>query len=264
MFINITVPPEILKAVDPCNTPPRSHIARSTEARSHGQFANWKPEPRRSVPKIANLGRKQRQLAERGIVLEKSRLDRKPHAMPRLLSAILILVLATTGCLAQGYGSSHDHERSSLNDQTTNRVVRLLERGLRQCQALNSVYRYDCYRQNYRAAGRRLTGNRAYAPALQALRNVEATLTDVLSSDADPGVQPFRRRGKSFSAISESAIPSSRAAFSAALDEAATELLRSANPGNNHFARIASVMDSEKVFLRSMLTPASPPRTRRI
>ncbi|MDU9002289.1 hypothetical protein [Sedimentitalea todarodis] len=167
--------------------------------------------------------------------------------MTRLFPILLILVLAATGVLAQGYGKA----KSGLSDRTTNRVVRLLEQGLRQCRALESVYRYDCYRQNYQAAGKQLAGNPAYAPAQQALRDVEYTLANVVNANADPAAKPMRRRGKSFAAISEAAVPRSKAAFTAALDEATTQLLRSANSGGDHFARIASALDSDKVFLRS-------------
>jgi uncharacterized protein YecT (DUF1311 family) len=168
--------------------------------------------------------------------------------MSRLLTILLILLISATGVMARGYG---DGDYSGLNDRTTNRVVQLLRQGLRQCQALDSVYRYDCYRQNYRDAGRRLEGNAAYAPARKALKDVETTLAGVLNASADPAASPVRRRGRTFSAISESAVPRSKSAFIAALDEARTELLRSPSSSGDHFARIASVLDSEKVFLRS-------------
>lgn len=167
--------------------------------------------------------------------------------MTRLLPAFLTLVLFAGSCLAQGYGSDY----SGISDRTTNRVVRLLEQGLRQCRALDSVYRYDCYRQNYRAAGRQLSGNAAYAPAQQALRKVEATLANVVNANADPAANTLRRRGKRFVAVRPDAVPASKAAFVAALDEAATQLLRSKGDGSDHFARIASALDSDKVFLRS-------------
>lgn len=170
--------------------------------------------------------------------------------MTRLLSAILVLLLMAGGAMAQGYGYG-SNAKTGLSDRTTTRVVRLLEQGLRQCRALDSVYRYDCYRQNYRAAGQRLAGNPAYAPAQQALRDVENTLAGVLNANADPAAKPLRRRGKSFAAISEAAIPGSRAAFTAALDQAATQLLRSSGSSRDHFARIAAALDSDKVFLRS-------------
>lgn len=167
--------------------------------------------------------------------------------MPRLLTAALILLLAAAPVLAQGYGSSS----SGLNTRTTNKVVRLLEKGLKQCQALDSVYRYDCYRQNYRDAARQLDGKAAYAPAQQALREVEASLQGVLRANADPAAPQVRRRGQTFSAIQESAVPRSKATFTEALNQARTRLLRSPDGSGDHFARIASVLDSNKVFLRS-------------
>ena len=173
----------------------------------------------------------------------------RTRTMPRLLPLLLVLLLAATGSLAQGYG--YGTGKSGLSDRTTNRVVRLLEKGLRQCRALDSVYRYDCYRQNYQAAGKQLAGNTAYAPAQRALRDVENTLADVLKANSDPATKPLRRRGKRFAAISEAAIPRSKAAFTDALDEATTQLLRSTGSSGDHFARIAGALDSDKVFLRS-------------
>ncbi len=168
--------------------------------------------------------------------------------MTRTLTAALILLLALGApVLAQSYGQPS----TGLNDRTTKRVVRLLEKGLKQCQALESVYRYDCYRQNYNTAARELDGKPAYAPAQKALRDVEGTLQRVLAANADPTAQQVRRRGKTFSAITADATPAAKAAFRDALDQAATQLLRSPDTGGDHFARIAGVLDSNKVFLRS-------------
>jgi hypothetical protein len=170
--------------------------------------------------------------------------------MTRLFTAALVLLLAATPAFAQGYGA-YGAAESGLSDRTTGKVVRLLEKGLRQCQALEAVYRYDCYRQNYRDAARQLDGNAAYAPARQALQAVEASLEAVLGANADPAADPVRRAGKSFNAIRENAIPQSKAAFGTALDDARTRLLRSRDGSGDHFARIANVLDSDKVFLRS-------------
>ncbi|MDK3075533.1 hypothetical protein QO034_20870 [Sedimentitalea sp. JM2-8] len=170
--------------------------------------------------------------------------------MQRLLTAVLILLIAALPVFAQGYGN-YGNSAQGFSDRTTNKVVRLLERGLRQCQALEPVYRYDCYRQNYRDAAQQLEGNPSYAPAQQALRDVEASLQAVLRTNADPAAAPARRRGQSFAAIRQSVVPQSKAAFTAALDQARTRLLRSPDASGNHLARIASALDSDKVFLRS-------------
>ncbi|MBK0327607.1 hypothetical protein I5535_09880 [Rhodobacteraceae bacterium F11138] len=170
--------------------------------------------------------------------------------MSRLLSTVLILLLAAAPVLAQGYGG-YGGASSKLSDHTTNKVVRLLERGLRQCQSLDSVYRYDCYRQNYGDAARRLDENPAYLPAQQALQHIEATLQNVLSANSDSAADTLRRRDKTFTAINSSAVPQSKAAFTAALETARTQLLRTPDTGGDHFSRIAKVLDSNKVFLRS-------------
>ncbi|MDU9007102.1 hypothetical protein [Sedimentitalea todarodis] len=250
-------------AADRRNAPVQIQVAFAAK-KKRGQFAHWMTQALRSVPKVAYLGRNRRQCAGLRNLQDTRLLGRTQRALPRLLGVILILVLGATECTAQSCRTDYGNNSSGLNDGTTNRVVRLLKQGLRQCQTLNSVYRYDCYRQNYRAAGRQLAGNPAYAPAQQALRDVETTLVAVLDANADPTTRPIRRRGKSYSAISERAIPRSKAAFAAALDGAATKLLRSVDSDSIHFARIASVLDSNKVFLRSAWTPATEPTIQRI
>lgn len=245
---------DMLGAVDPCTATAKSQIAFAAEIKGRGQFARWMRQALRAVPEMA---------AARRILPGARRFEGTQRAIPRFFGVILILVLAATECAAQSCNTGYGSKSSGLNDRTTNRVVRLLEQGLRQCQTLNSVYRYDCYRQNYRAAGRQLAGNPAYAPVQKALRDVETTLADVLNANADPTTKPIRRRGKSYSAISESAIPRSKEAFAAALDGAATKLLRSADSDSIHFARIASVLDSNKVFLRSAWAPVTGPTYQR-
>ncbi len=169
--------------------------------------------------------------------------------MLRLLPAALILLFAAAPGLAQGNAAYGD--AAGLNPRTTNGVLRMLDHGLRQCRSLDSVYRYDCYRQNYSDAARRLDGNAAYAPAAAALRQVESALQSVLRANADPATAPVRQRGRTYTAITTDAVPQSRAAFTRALDQARTQLLRSPDGTGDHFARIASRLDSDKVFLRS-------------
>ncbi len=168
--------------------------------------------------------------------------------MPTLFRTTLFcLLVAAMPVSAQSYGNA----KSGFSERTTNKVVRLLERGLKQCQAIDKVYRYDCYRQNYQSAARQLAGNPAYAPAQRALQEVEGTLETVLRKNADPAASQIRRKGKTFSAITPAATPKAKEAFRTALDQASTQLLRSSTVSGDHLARIASVLDSEKVFLRS-------------
>lgn len=167
-----------------------------------------------------------------------------PLARSLLVTLLLTLALPLA---AQTYGAPS----SGLSDRTTNKVVRLLERGLTQCRRLDNIYRYDCYRQNYRMVSREIAGNAAYAPAYQALQQLETTLDTVLRQNADPTAQTLRRRGQTFSAIRPEAVSKSKAVFTAALDDTSTRLLRSPDGAGTHFTRIASALDSDKVFLRS-------------
>ncbi|MEP3331884.1 hypothetical protein [Sedimentitalea sp.] len=161
-----TIAAGMVGAADPCNAPVQIQVAFAVKQK-RGQFAHWMTQALRFVPKVAYLGRNRRQSAGLRNLQDTRLLGRTQRALPRLLGFLLVLVLGATECTAQSCRADYGNNSSGLNDRTTNRVVRLLKQGLRECQTLNSVYRYDCYRQNYRAAGRQLAGKPAYAPAQQ-------------------------------------------------------------------------------------------------
>ena len=171
----------------------------------------------------------------------------------RLLTLLLCLFTCISPVLAEGtggygYGGS---KSKGLSNATTNRLVRTLERGIRLCRSLDSVYRYDCYRQNYKTAADRLEGNVAYSVPLEALRDIERSLQTVVTLNADPTAAVVRKGGGTFRAVTPTSTARAKETFRRSLDDAATMLLRSAEANGDHFARIAQVLDSDKVLLRA-------------
>lgn len=175
--------------------------------------------------------------------------------MFRLISLLGLVLILSSPALAQqgGYGGygGYGGDSGAASARVTNSVVRGLQKGITQCQRLDNVYRYDCYRQNYKAAAKKLKGRQAYSPAYQALKNVEATLTKVVNQNGDRRANRIRQGAQVFTPIKPAATARAKASFRAALDANHTQLLRSASTAQTHLARIAAVLDSDKVLLRS-------------
>ncbi len=167
----------------------------------------------------------------------------------KIIAISLSLFISFSPALAAGYGGGS----GKLKDSTTNRLVRLLERSIKLCQSLDTVYRYDCYRQKYGSAAGQLAGNTAYAVPLGALLDVQVALDRIVAQNTDPAVSTIRKKGDTFRAITPSSTAQAKETFRQALDEAATELLRSGDRSGTHFARIAQALDSNKILLRALL-----------
>lgn len=170
--------------------------------------------------------------------------------------SVLILVLATTAAAYEGgYGGGSDGGGGSagLSSATTRAVTRILKRDFAGCRRLEPVYRYDCYRVVYTQAAQQLNGRPAYAEAQKALQAVASSLDRTVRRNADASAPRVQRNFQTFTPIKPAALPRAKADFTKALDEAETVLLRSAEQGNVHFARIAEAVNSNKVLLRSLL-----------
>lgn len=171
----------------------------------------------------------------------------------RLFACIFSVLTCLSPIMSYASGSYGDTppNRSALSDATTNRLVRTLERGIRLCQSVETVYRYDCYRQNYNTAAQQIEKNPAYAVPLQALRNIEQTLGTIVARNADPAAKPVRKRGKTFRAVTPASTKKAKETFRRSLDSAATVLLRSSGDSAKHYVRIAQALDSNKILLRA-------------
>ena len=175
------------------------------------------------------------------------------------LQAVLTLSLALS---FPTFASSQDHDGGSggeegdgggsgLSNATTLALIRTLKRGMGKCGTLDRVYLFDCYRKVYQRAANQLNGRPAYAGALAALIEVEETLDQIVKSNADPLAAKERKAFEVFTPLKASAIPKATADFERALAKAETTLLRSPQHSQLHYARIAEVVHSNKVLLRS-------------
>jgi len=165
-----------------------------------------------------------------------------------LRAALVMLLSLSTSITLAGTGSAY---RLAFSDGNTSAVVSVLESGIAQCQSLEAVYRFDCYRQNYRAAGSKLNGRPDYRAAQKALQQVELTLKATLRQNRDKTAPPVRLNGKTYKAVTPDAVKPGNAAFARARAEAVTVLLRADGHATVHYQRIASVVGSKKVIIRS-------------
>ncbi|MCA0871937.1 hypothetical protein LCL97_13945 [Seohaeicola saemankumensis] len=144
-------------------------------------------------------------------------------------------------------------DRIAFSSDFTGQVVGKLEGGISECQAVAAVYRFDCYRQNYRAVGRSLNGKPDYRDAQKALKRVEDTLKAVVKQNGDRGAPPLKQNGRTYKAVRPDTVAASAAAFNKARQEAVTILLRADGKAQVHYQRIASVVGSNKVIIRTDL-----------
>lgn len=173
-----------------------------------------------------------------------------------LTAAIFMTGQLPTASLAGGEGGgSYGTASQGLNNATTRSVVRTLSRGASRCGSQPWIYRYDCYRWVYKRAADQLSGNPAYAEAQKAMVQVERSLEAAVNKNRDPN-QPVRRRAlETYKPIKPAAIPAVTRAAEKALTNAETRLLRSPSNKQQHFARIAQAVSSNKTLLRSALLP---------
>lgn len=177
----------------------------------------------------------------------------------RLFLIFSLLLPAGSPALAQGVGTMYGN--SGFSNATTSKLTRSLTEGIAKCrESLEAVYRYDCYRQTYADAVKDLKYSRDYAPAQAILAEVEQSLGRTIARHADPSAPVVRQGFTKFRAIRAESLPTAKAEFVVALEEAETRLLRSPDNGQEHFQRIAAAIETNKVLLRSalLLVPSDP------
>jgi len=168
---------------------------------------------------------------------------------PLLAGAALIAFLPGNG-MANYHGT--DDTAGTLYYHTTNRLIRVLKRDFKRCMQLDKPYRYDCYDDAYVRGAELLSRNPAYAEAQQALADVGRDIGEIVVRNLDTGKPAVKRGNQTFRPIKESALPEAKAGVVRSIDQAQTVLLRTPDKGD-HFARIASALESNKVLLRSAL-----------
>ncbi|WP_122073214.1 hypothetical protein [Pseudophaeobacter sp. EL27] len=173
------------------------------------------------------------------------------------LIALFALVQSPAPVLASDGGGDGGGSGASygLSNSTTRSVVKILSRGGDRCAEQPKVYRFDCYRWVYRRAANKLVGNGAYSEAQEALEQVERRLQAVVAQNRDT-TQPNRRRAlETYTPVKPASVPRVKREAVRAMAQAETVLLRSAPNKQEHYARIAQAVNSNKVLLRSALLP---------
>lgn len=179
----------------------------------------------------------------------------KRIAVSALLIALFALAQSPAPVLAGGDAGGGSGASYGLSNSTTRSVVKTLSRGGDRCGKQPKVYRYDCYRWVYRRAANQLEGNGAYSEAREALEQVERRLQAVVAQNRDT-TQPNRRRAlETYTPVKPASVPRVKREAVRAMAQAETVLLRSAPNKQEHYARIAQAVNSNKVLLRSALLP---------
>ncbi|KUP90611.1 hypothetical protein [Tritonibacter horizontis] len=180
------------------------------------------------------------------------------------LPMTLALVLISSAAVADRGFAGRKGWNLQLNDDTTNSIVEQLKRDFRTCQNKPKVYRYDCYRRSYRTGAQELNGSREYGPVAEALALVEKRIGAAVQANLDPSQPPLRDNiFIQHRAVKPEALPLIKQATLAAMEEATTILLRTPdNEQQKHFQRVAAVIQSNKVLLRSALLALPRPMIR--
>ena len=170
----------------------------------------------------------------------------------RRLFSFVFLLLAPAVALA-GNTSSTTPYRLAMSDSVTSKVVSKLEGGSSECRSVPAIYQVDCYRQSFRRAGSEISRYPDYSEARKALRQVEAVLKAALRQYGDKSNPALRKNGRAYKPIRPEGVKPANAAFERARREAATVLLRAKGPIKVHYERIAAVVGSSKLIIRSGL-----------
>lgn len=174
------------------------------------------------------------------------------------LSHFLRLALALSLALSypalaseEGRGRGNEGEGSGLSAATTQILVESLQRGMRECQSLREVYRFDCYRKTYRRTANQLAGRPTYAEAMAALIGVKQTLDQIVEKNRDLEMPKIRQGIEFHSAIKPATIPQATTDFATALEWAETALTGSPEWTQVRYSPIAEVVRTNKVLLQS-------------
>lgn len=183
----------------------------------------------------------------------------------RTVAAAAVLSMCMTPNLTAAYGGEGGGDSgprtggsggsAGLNNGTTKSIVKTLTRGGDRCGRLPKTYQFDCYRWVYKRAADQLRGNNAYSEALRAMEKVEDTLEQAVERYQDPEQRVRRRALETYRPVKPASVPQVTRQAQQAMTRAETILLRSPSNKQEHYARIAEAVNSNKVLLRSALLP---------
>lgn len=155
-------------------------------------------------------------------------------------------------------------ERVVQNERLdTDRIVQDLQSIRRECRRYDEVYRIDCLRQGIEMTIARMADRPENRDAKRILRRASRQLASIVSTYEDRSApllevprsaNPRFRTRRTYRAVKRSALPKAMAKANAVVQEAATQLLRSAENSERryaHYQQISAAMDSTKALLRS-------------
>ncbi|MDB5556317.1 MAG: hypothetical protein JWL86_6301 [Rhizobium sp.] len=165
-----------------------------------------------------------------------------------------------------GQGDNYEgREREELrvSKLETNRIIQDLRAIRRECGAYDEVYRIDCLRQGIDMVVASMPDGGDYKEAKSILRKTSRRLGAIVSTYQDRSApklvaprnaNPRFKKRRTYRAVKREALPRAMAEANAAVSEAATQLLRSAENSERryaHYQQISTAVDSTKVLLRS-------------
>jgi hypothetical protein len=155
-------------------------------------------------------------------------------------------------------------ERLVQNERLdTDRIVEDLKSIRRECRHYDEVYRIDCLRQGIDMTIARMADRPENRDAKRILRRASRQLASIVSTYEDHSAprlevprsaNPRFKTRRTYRAVKRSALPKAMAKANAVVQEATTQLLRSAENSERryaHYQQIAAAVDSTKTLLRS-------------
>lgn len=145
----------------------------------------------------------------------------------------------------------------------TERIVQDLLSIRRECRQYDEVYRIDCLRQGIDMTIARMANRPENREAKQILRRASRQLASIVSTYEDHSApelevprsaNPRFKTRRTYRAVKRSSLPKAMAKANAVVQEAATQLLRSAENSERryaHYQQISVAVDSTKTLLRS-------------
>jgi hypothetical protein len=145
----------------------------------------------------------------------------------------------------------------------TDRIVKDLNSIRRECGRYDEVYRIDCLRQGIDMTIARMANRPENREARQILRRASRQLASIVSTYEDRSAarlevprsaNPRFKTRRTYRAVKRSSLPKAMAKANAVVQEAATQLLRSAENSERryaHYQQISAAVDSTKTLLRS-------------
>lgn len=141
--------------------------------------------------------------------------------------------------------------QAGFSDAEIAEIAQRMENGFDTCSTVGATYQIDCYRRVYERASKDLKGQRLQADAQRAMRRTAVELKRLVRGYQDLEVPGIEVAGKPVAAIRQEALLQAATQARRILQETETYLLRGTWKAAQHYQRIATVVNSSKVLIRS-------------